>query len=299
MAKKQVQKVTDVRLLKNGKQQAYIGRRKATEEEYKQYVKDNYKVVDRNVLPDNVREYFDRAKGGLIRRDNAITDNKGRLLSDKFKKQVEKQLGVSLDKIKEAKNLDRISDVFKDKGIRDRFDKLLTVGIDHYYNSHKLVDKINEANVKKFIVNGKEVTKEQAIKEVSDVIFAVKRAFDNVDMDLSIKFVGVDTMIINLPTKSQIKEGDKKKLEDNFDMHIYTSPIKTSKNGKKTKIQKSDIVNQIEIIEKSELNIIYFFNSKKVTRKNLMALIEKHIQGGGVSIDVDFISPNILQVKAY
>ncbi len=234
MANKQVQKVTDVRLLKSGKQQAYIGRRKATDEEYKQYVKDNYKVVDRNVLPDNVREYFDRAKGGLIRRDNAITDNKGRLLSDKFKKQVEKQLGVNLDKIKELKQLDRVSDVFKDKSIKKRFDDLLTVGIDHYYNSHKLVDKINEANVKKFIVNGKEVTRDQASKKVSDVIFAVKRAFDNVDMDLSIKFVGVDTMIINLPTKAQIKEGDKKKLEDNYDMHIYTSPIKTSKNGKKT-----------------------------------------------------------------
>lgn len=218
------------RELKNGNYGFYDGNKKATPEQIKEHIKDNYQILDKDKLSKENATYLGRVKGGKKRAATSITDGKGRMLSSKFKEQVEKKLGVKLDELARLKGKDSIKELFKEeKEIKERFDKILDTGITMWYNSHKAVDKIMSANVKTYTLNGEEVTKEEMADFVTDLFINIQNEFSGVDGAIQFTFKGLDELVLVLPTKEEIESMEKSELEDSYDIQIYTSPLKKKK----------------------------------------------------------------------
>lgn len=215
---------------KDGSYAFYDGRKKATTEQVKAHIKDNYQILDKEKLSKENATYLGRVKGGKNRAASAITDSKGKMLSSKFKEQVEKKLGVKLDQLARLKGKDSIKELFKEeKEIKKRFDKILETGITMWYNSHKAVDKIMSANVKTYTLNGEEVTKEEMADYVTDLFINIQNEFNGVDGAIQFTFKGLDELVLVLPTKEEIETMEKSELEDRYDIQIYTSPLKKKK----------------------------------------------------------------------
>jgi hypothetical protein len=215
---------------KDGSYGFYDGRKKATTEQVKAHIKDNYQILDREKLSKENSSYLGRVKGGKNRAASAITDSKGKMLSGKFKQQVEKKLGVKLDELARLKGKDSIKELFKEeKVIKDRFDKILETGITMWYNSHKAVDKIMSANVKTYTLNGEEVTKEEMADFVSDFFINIQNAFNGVDCAIQFTFKGLNELALDLPEEDEISESEKSELMESYPIEIYTSPLKKKK----------------------------------------------------------------------
>jgi len=215
---------------KDGSYGFYDGRKKATTEQVKAHIKDNYLILDKEKLSKENSSYLGRVKGGKNRAASAITDSKGKMLSGKFKQQVEKQLGVKLDELARLKGKENIKELFKeDKELKKKFDKILQTGITAYYNSHKAVEKVMTANVKTFTYNGEDVSREEMAEKVSDFITNIQREFESVDCSIMFTYKGLDELIIELPDEEEIQESEKFELEESYNIEIYTSPLKKKK----------------------------------------------------------------------
>lgn len=215
---------------KDGSYGFYDGRKKATTEQIKGHIKDNYQILDKDKLSKENSTYLGRVKGGKNRAANAITDSTGKMLPTKFKEQVEKKLGIKLDELARLKGKSSIKELFKDDNeLKEKFDKILETGITMWYNSHKAVDKIMKANVKIYTLNGQETTKEEMADYVTDMFINIQNEFSGVDGAIQFTFKGLDELILVLPTKEEIETKEKSELEDSYDIQIYTSPLKKKK----------------------------------------------------------------------
>lgn len=215
---------------KDGSYGFYDGRKKADPEQIKAHIKDNYQILDKDKLSKENATYLGRVKGGKNRAASAITDSKGKMLSGKYKQQVEKQLGVNLDELARLKGKGSINELFREeKEIKEKFDKILETGITAYYNSHKAVDRIMQANVKTFTLNGNEVTREEMADYVSEFLINIQNEFESVDCSIMFTYKGLDELIIELPDEEEIQESEKFELEEMYNIEIYTSPLKNKK----------------------------------------------------------------------
>lgn len=215
---------------KDGSYGFYDGRKKADPEQIKAHIKENYQILDKDKLSKENATYLGRVKGGKNRAASAITDSKGKMLSGKYKQQVEKQLGVKLDDLARLKGKGSINELFRDeKEIKKKFDKILETGITAYYNSHKAVDRIMQANVKTFTLNGNDVTREEMADYVSEFLINIQNEFESVDCSIMFTYKGLDELIIELPDEEEIQESEKFELEEMYNIEIYTSPLKKKK----------------------------------------------------------------------
>jgi hypothetical protein len=201
------------RKLKDGSISFFNGNRKATTEEAKNYIKEStkagLKVADTSQIKDpELRQYAGRVKGGVNRSKNALTDKEGKFLNADLQKKVIKKLGVDIEALKKAKDVDNIRDLFKDEKLKKGFNKLLDTGIVAWVDSRDAISKFDEYTDKEIIWNGEKIRPTQAAHRIHSLFRAARRNLDAVDVAFKITYVGLDKVIVNLPHPTDVEEYD-------------------------------------------------------------------------------------------
>ncbi len=228
---------TRSKLLKDGKLHFYTGNKKATEKEAKQFINTNYKLVSPDKLDKDLKTYLGRVKGGKARYENSLTDKSGKYLPTATQKRAFKL--IDIEKIKEAKGLHTIRDVFRETPeLQKQFDKIINqTGVYVSYNTHQMFDKIKDYKGKTILINGKEVSKNNARKRLRDFASKTKRLYGAQDASLKFTYIGVDKLSIDLPTEKDYENfPEYEDFNENFegDIMLYVSEPKKKESKKRS-----------------------------------------------------------------
>jgi len=179
------------RILKDGKQHFYIGRKKANEKQVKEIIKLNYQILDPEKLKAKERQYLGAVKGGKKRAENSLSNSKGQFLPKDIEIKALKELGINLKALMEAKGAKNIREAFKgNKKLQKSFDKLIDeTGLELFYNEDKALEKLTNFNGNKIFINGLDVDKQTAINKLTDFIGRLKRKFDLYYPGVSVRFL--------------------------------------------------------------------------------------------------------------
>lgn len=211
----------------------YNGRRRATTEEAKKYIRENPSLINPKKLNDpELRKYAGRVKGGINRAKNALTDKGGKFLNADLQKKVIKRLGIDIEALKKAKNVDSLREVFADEKLKERFNKLLDTGIVAWLDSRAAIAKFDEYTDKEIVWNGEQIRPTQAAKRIHDLFRSARRNLDAVDVAFKLTFVGLDKVVVNLPKPSELEkyesaEDFNNKFQEEF--IVYASEPKKKK----------------------------------------------------------------------
>lgn len=215
--------------LKDGTFQIYHGRKVATPEERKDYFRLNggYGMIPEDKLSENEVKFIKKMKAGKARAASALTDKFGKFLSKNTEKQIEKMMGGSMEAVLKAKGVKTLKEAVKaDSNFRD---KLFTI-IDRtesefHFNSNHYQQQIKDfPGVIK--INGKQVTKEQAIARIAKLQQAGARNYQKgFDFSVKMKLKGLRELNMSLPTTKQVEQMDTEEFEDKFgdNFRIYGS----------------------------------------------------------------------------
>lgn len=213
---------------KNGNLQFFTGRKKATKEEVKQFIKTNYEIIPKSKLSKEDAAYLGRVSGGHNRQKAALRSDSGTFIPQDLQKQLIKQMGVDIEKIREGKGFESYDQLFQgnDRLAKD-FKRIQSTGIERSHNKTTAAKKVKEFTGKIFI-NGKEVTNENAARRVNSTMNKIKRHFGNIDASVKFRYKGTKELRINLPTDSQIGAFDDPReflenYDDGDDWEIYGS----------------------------------------------------------------------------
>lgn len=197
------------RKLKDGSIQFYDGNKKASKEQAKKYIKENTSIIPAKDLKDpELRQYAGRVKGGVNRAKNALTDKGGKFLNADLQKKVIRKLGVDIEALKKAKNVDSVRELFAEKKLKERFNKLLDTGIVAWLDSRAAIAKFDEYTDKEIVWNGKQIRPTQAAKRIHDLFRSARRNLDAVDVAFKLTFVGLNKVVVNLPHPTELEEYD-------------------------------------------------------------------------------------------
>jgi hypothetical protein len=219
---------TRTKVGKDGLLQFYTGRKKATDTEIKQFIKKNYEITPKEKLPKEYSQYLGRVKGGHNRQKQALRNEEGTFMPQDLQKQLVKQMGVDIEKIKEGRGFDSYDKLFKDlPNIQKQFERIQSTGIERSHNKSTAAKKAMEFTGKIFI-NGKEVTGKNAAKRLNSTFNKLKRQFGNIDASVKFRYKGTKELRINIPTDSIINEyDDSNEFLENYehgeDWEIYGS----------------------------------------------------------------------------
>jgi len=196
------------KVLKDGKIRIYEGRKRATEEQEKEFVKMNYNIIDVSTLETpELRQYAGRVIGGKKRSQNALT-SKGKFIKKDLQDRIIKKSGVNVEALVKAKNVSGVRELFeKEPELKKEFDTLLSTGIVNWFKFKDLEDKLNdyEGTDKKVIVNNVQLTNIEAGRMALDVFIAGRRHLDIIDAAFKLVFKELDTVIMNLPPPEEIE----------------------------------------------------------------------------------------------
>ena len=233
------------RLKKDGTVAFYNGRKLATTEEAKRYIKESYKTrdmptVDTSKLSPELRKYAGAVKGGVSRSNSSLIDKKGHFIKKDFQKKVLKNMKIDIEALKKAKNVGSLRELFKDDNLKKRFDKVILTGVEAWFNSHSAIDKLQEFDGTEIYINRTLTSKPNATKKLSDVVKTCRRHFDAVDTIVRFVFRELEHLYINLPTKDDILEypdDDVSSFNEDWgsDVYVYVSDKKTQKEMKEVK----------------------------------------------------------------
>lgn len=202
---------------KDGKIHFYAGSKKADAKAIKQFIKLNHAIIDGKKLDAKQRQYLGQVKGGKNKAANTLVNSKGQFLPKNLQDKALKNLGIDIEKLREAKQVKTIRDIFKDnKELQKSFDNLIeNTGLPFWYNPDKFLDKLSGYNGKHiFIVycdsetdagdfyslikGAKEVPKANALYEFNKYVKKLKRLYDFFDMSIMHLLVGVDKFYFGL-----------------------------------------------------------------------------------------------------
>lgn len=189
----------------------YNGRRLATEQESKDYIKTLLKANAGTITPENLadeklKKYAQRAKGGIIRSQNALTDSGGKFLTGDLQNKALKKLGVNIEALKKAKKVDTIRQLFADENLKKRFDTLIASGVVSWYSLANLHKRIDIRDVKEIEINNEIVTDIKATAWTEDIFIEGRRNLKAVDIAFKVVTIGLDKMIMTLPQPSDIQD---------------------------------------------------------------------------------------------
>ena len=101
------------KVLKSGKIRIYDGRKKASEEQEKDFVKMNWNIINTDTLETpELRQYAGRVIGGKKRSLNAIT-SKGKFIKKDLQERIIKKSGVNVQALVKAKNVSGVRELFE------------------------------------------------------------------------------------------------------------------------------------------------------------------------------------------
>lgn len=226
------------RQLRDGTVRFYDGRKKATIEQAKTYIKNNakYGTIPANISPE-LRRYAGAVKGGISRAKSSIPGAGGKFMTNHFQGKLLKSMKMDLDKLKSKKGVSSIRDLFKDKAFKSAFDRALNTGVEAWYNSNSAPDKLSEFNDKIFI-NGELTDKSDAEKMLSDCLHNIKMHFEAVDVSIKFTFKKLDSLFLFFPTNDEIFDYDPEDIESFNEvwqkyLQVYISAPKKSDKKKK------------------------------------------------------------------
>jgi len=181
----------------------YDGRRKASPEQVRTFIKSNYNNLDASQLNKEDRSYYNKIKAGKARSANAVRIE-GRYLQNDFKKK-ENFKGLA-----EARGFRTIDELFKnDPVLFEAAKKLYTkTGLPNAYDSNHIQDKI-QSFTGKILLNGKKVSNLEAIGKVEEIDKYLKRKFKAYNVIYTIRYTrGGRELQIKIPTKKDIRESN-------------------------------------------------------------------------------------------
>ena len=218
------------KILKSGKFQVYESKtgKVASEARRKEYLKLN---LDAGLPKANLtaadRRYIGAVRGGINRAKSAITDTKGHFLSKAMEQRVEKMIGGKLEPILKAKGAKDLKELLrKDDNFRSNFFNVLDKSESSFhFNSNQYQKQINDFPGK-ITINGKEVTKVEAIKHITDLQQAgAKKYQKGFDFSAKMTFKGLRELSMILPTADEVEATSVQDMEkafgDNF--RVYGS----------------------------------------------------------------------------
>lgn len=216
------------RTLKSGKFQIYDAKtgRVATKEQRKEYLRLNIDLLPKSLSPQDKRTAA-AIKGGLSRSKGALSDKSGKFLSKKMEERVNKLMGGKLDAVIKAKGAKDLKDALKkDANFRDNFFNILDkTESEFWFNSNQYQSQLNDFPGKIFI-NGKEVTKVEAMKAFADIQAAAAQNYKKgFDFASKFKFKGLREINITLPDINDLginPEAFERKYGNDF--KVYGSP---------------------------------------------------------------------------
>lgn len=236
------------RLLADGTIQFYDGRKIATKEQAKQFIKDNAKLSSPLIIPTDklkdkdLRQYAGRVKGGVNRAKNSLVDNSGKFLNATLQRKALKQLGVNVDALMKAKDVDNIRELFKDQSIKKRFDKLMTTGVVTWLDYDDAADKLDSYEEKEILVNNEPISPQKASKKTGDILRYAKRNWDGKDIAIKFTFIGITSLKLFLPERDELEDyEDAAEFNEDWSSYVivYASNPKDKKNDKGNKKTKA------------------------------------------------------------
>jgi len=193
---------------KDGSIKFYTGRKKATQDEVKAFIKVNYLVINPDTVTAEQRRYLGAVKGGKKRQENALRSDAGSFIDKKTQAQLIELMGINIEAVKDGIGYGSYDEMFKDRpDIVEKFDKVKGEGLTKSRNKGQIRDKIKDFKGKVFI-NGVETTKENAARRVNTAILTMNRTYGTKDASVKFRYKGIRELNILVPTKGQITAHD-------------------------------------------------------------------------------------------
>lgn len=215
----------------------YFGTKKATEEQRREYIKNNFNDVDRSQLSKEDSAYYGRVLGGKNRASEAARID-GKYIYKQFVRKNKIDHLAHLRGFKNAKELFE-----KDKNYYEQAKKLYYAknGLEYTYNSDGILNALS-AFTGKIFINGKAVTILKAIEKTDKADKEIKRKYGNFLNIFTVRYKkGGAELHLRLPSSKQIKDvGDTiEEFEEEFgeDIEILDSPQKGKEAPLKTNYQ--------------------------------------------------------------
>jgi hypothetical protein len=220
------------RILKDGTEHFYNGRKKITESEKRDLFKSNANTsfIDPNKLSKADRQLFGRIKGGVNRAATAARLENGQLIPKDIALAA-KKMSVNIDKGLRETGFKSLKELEENKPkFFESLREYLKFGIvESEYSTEDTKTVIATYAGSDIVLNGEKVSKSEAKAAVSEFNQMVlqKIGSDAYNVYIIVKFKGTDEMQINLPDLEKVKEGmNMTEFNDQFgDMvKIYGSP---------------------------------------------------------------------------
>lgn len=201
-------------------------KRKATPEQRKEFLKMNYEAVKKETVSPDEWKQINRIKGGKARAKNAYTF-KGQFISKKDQQKLIKEAkrnGIDINELMKGNKVENFKDLFKKRpGIQKRLDKIFTTtGLPYWFSIFNYTKEIREAD-RDIFVNSSPVSKEQALKEIDDVITTLVSKYQPAGGIIKFAFVGIKELYV-LDTLTP-EAADELDPDDPRELDEYSSEI--------------------------------------------------------------------------
>ena len=216
----------------------FNGRKKATEQEKRIFLKSNFENINPDALSKDDRAYYGRIAGGKSRSQQAVRID-GKFVNNEF---IDRG---GYTRIAIAKGYDNARQLFEhDKPTYYAAKKIFLSknGLSYKYHSENVIQQIDRYKGKIFI-NGKEYSKIKAIEKIDNTDKAIKRNYESFFNEYWVRLKkGGTEMHFNLPSVNKINKTDIEDLLEELEkskensLEIITSPGGKDKKGKDEKI---------------------------------------------------------------
>lgn len=208
----------------------YNGKKRATDAETKQYIRENFDKINRDALTSEYNAYYGRVLGGKNRSKNAVRIE-GQMVSKRFEEE------EGLKEVAKKRGFKSVKELFKkDKEYYDAVKNIYSnTGLPYAFFSENIFSEINKHNGKIFI-NGKEYDKGTAIEKVDKIDKKIFKEYNVYPIKYNVTYKKGSQLHISLPTENFINTHDLEEfMDEQDDIELIGSPGKELNNLEKKK----------------------------------------------------------------
>lgn len=284
MAKKKISNLRIVERYDAETDSTKIGFKFASDKTIKKYIKENFDEIDAGKLPDQYRLYYSRVEGGKKRQAQGIKiDNK--FISDTFIK------ANYFDELAIKKGYKNAKEYFaNDEKVFKRAVKIYKdpKGWNYEYTSNTIIETIDSFKGS-ITINGRPVTKKQAILSMAEFDSFLKRNYDSFFNTYTVNYLdGGSKIDLKIPENYDIRNEEDlfSKMEEDGISTFTSGPAETDESDEPKEPKETKGKKQVHSYTFKSLNA----KGRKVTHKVTAANKKEALQSFTEKSDNKIIS---------